>query len=210
MIEAPGGDILATRRPYLAAAFVLIMGSRILGTALSPVLFAHAPLALLALSPVPANLVLVAGVTPPALYWAVALPICAGQCLLAYLFGRSEGTRALGWLVARGVASEGRVERLMKPVRTSAPLLVVVVPGPIAATLAGAFAAPARALVPAIFLAQALWIGLCRFFGQALLGWIEALRWKVIEHALPLTAITVAIVAWVHFRKKWRKRPERP
>ena len=27
---------------------------------------------------------------------------------------------------------------------------------------------------------------------------------------VPLTAITVAIVAWVHFRKKWRKRPERP
>src|SRR5690348_7169727 len=127
MSEAPGNDALATRRPWLATAFVLIMGSRIVGAALSPVLFAHAPLALLALSPVPANLVLVAGVSSPLAYWAVAWPVCAGQCLLAYLFGRSEGTRALRWLVARGVASEGRVERLMKPVRTSAPLLVLAV-----------------------------------------------------------------------------------
>ncbi|MRG96110.1 hypothetical protein [Polyangium spumosum] len=205
MSDGPGNDVLATRRPYLATAFVLIMGSRILGAALSPVLFAHAPLALLALSPVPANLVLVAGVTGPAAYWAVALPLCAGQCLLAYLFGRSEGTRALRWLVARGVASEGRVERMMKPVRTSAPLLVLAVPGPIAATLAGAFAAPARVLVPAIVLAQSLWVGMCRFFGQALLGWIEALRAEVVEHVLPLTLITVAIAAVVHFRKKWAK-----
>lgn len=210
MSEGSGNDVLATRRPYLATAFVLIMGSRIVGAALSPVLFAHAPLALLALSPVPANLVLVAGISQPAAYWAVALPICAGQCLLAYMFGRSEGTRALRWLVARGVASEGRVERLMKPVRTSAPLLVLAVPGPIASTLAGAFAAPARVLVPAIVLSQIAWIGLCRFFGQALLGWIEALRAEVVNHALPLTLITAVIAAWIHFRKKWGKRTERP
>ncbi|TKC98444.1 hypothetical protein [Polyangium fumosum] len=210
MSEGPGNDVLATRRPYLAAAFVVIMGARILGTALSPVLFAHAPLALLALSPVPANLVLVAGVSSPVAYWAVAWPICVGQCLLAYLFGRSEGTHALRWLVARGVASEGRVERLMKPMRMSAPLLVMAVPGPIASTLAGAFAAPARLLVPAIVVAQTLWIGLCRFFGEALLGWIAVLRAEVVKHALPLTLVTVVIVAFVHFRKKWAKSAERP
>ncbi|MDI3281973.1 hypothetical protein [Polyangium sp. 15x6] len=209
MSEGPGNDVLATRRPYLATAFVLIMGSRIVGAALSPVLFAHAPLALLALSPVPAHLVLVAGVSSPIAYWAIALPICAGQCLLAYLFGRSEGTRALRWLVARGVASEARVERLMKPVRMSASLLVLVIPGPIASTLAGAFAAPARLLVPAIVVSQTLWVGLCRFFGEALLHWIAALRQQVVEHALPLTLVTAAIAAWVHFRKKWTKRVER-
>ncbi|MDI1444243.1 hypothetical protein [Polyangium sp. 6x1] len=210
MSEGPGSDIRATRRPYLATAFVLIMGSRIVGAALSPVLFAHAPLALVALSPVPAHLVLVAGVSSPVAYWAVAWPLCAGQCLLAYLFGRSEGPRALRWLVARGVASEARVERLVKPVRTSAPLLVIAIPGPIVSTLAGAFAAPARLLVPAIVLSQTLWIGLCRFFGEALLVWIAALRAEVMHRALPLTLVTAAIAAGLHFRKKWTKRAEGP
>lgn len=209
MSEGPGNDVGSTRRPYLATAFVLIMGARIVGAALSPVLFAHAPLALLALSPVPAHLVLVAGVSSPISYWALALPICAGQCLLAYLFGRSEGTRALRWLVARGIASEGRVERLVKPVRLSAPLFVLVIPGPIASTLAGAFAAPARLLVPAIVVAQTLWVGLCRFFGEALLGWIAALRQEVVAHALPLTIVTAAVAAGFHFRKKWAQRAER-
>lgn len=202
--------MLAARRPYLATAFVLLMGSRILGVAVSPMLIAHAPLGLIALSPVPANLVLVAGMSQPFAYWAIALPVCIGQCLLAYFFGLYEGPRALRWLVARGMTSEARIERLMKPVRTSAPLLVLAVPGPIVSTLAGAFAAAPRALVPAIVVSQVFWIGLCRFFGQALLVWIAALRLQVMEHALPLTLVTAAIAALIHWRKNGSAPRERP
>jgi len=206
MDEVPRTDELALRRPWLSAAFVVMMGSRILGAAVSPLLVAHVPLALLALSPVLAHLVLVAGMSSAWSYWAVALPLCTAHCLLGYALGRVEGPRAVRWLVARGITTEGRVRRLLTPLRWSAPLLVLAIPGPVVCTLAGASSARARTFVPALTLAQILWVGLCRFFGEALLVWIAALRLEIARHALPLTLATALVAAWFHFRKKSRAR----
>jgi hypothetical protein len=185
-------------------AFLLMMGGRILGVALSPMLLAHAPLALLALSPIPANLVVVGALSAPAPYYAIAVPIPIVQCLIGYALGHLEGPRLIDFLVRRGVASEARLHRLLAPVRISAPLLVFALPGPIVCALAGASAASVRVFMPALVASQIVWAFLCRLFGEALLTWIAAARVEIARYALPLTLITTAIAVLLHFRRSRR------
>jgi membrane protein DedA with SNARE-associated domain len=203
MAAPPSAQNAQAPSPYLLTAFLLMMGGRVAGAALSPMLLAHAPLALLVVSPVLAHMVVVAALASPLAYGAVVLPVSIGHCLLGYALGRTHGTAAVRWLIERRVLTEGRAATLLSPIRKAAPLVVLAIPGPVVCTLAGASVSSPRVFVPAMVLSQILWASLCWAFGAALLDGIAALRAEVAHHALPLTLVTVAIVAFVRF---WRRR----
>jgi membrane protein DedA with SNARE-associated domain len=188
-------------RPPLLTAYLLMLGGRALGLAFSPMLLAHAPLVLIALSPFIGQMVLVSALTSAAAYYAVAFPVSVGQGLLGFTFGRVHGPLAVRWLVERGAVSEARVNRLLAFGRRATSLLVLV-PGPLVCTLAGACGARPRFFLPAMVFAQLAWTSLCRLFGTALLDWIAALRATVAEHAVLLTVLTASLVAGWH---GWRK-----
>jgi membrane protein DedA with SNARE-associated domain len=189
----------------VGGAFVLMMAGRFAGAAISPVLLAHAPLALLVLSPVIAHLVIVAALSDAVSYYSVALPVAIGQCSLGFFLGRLQGPLVVEFLVRKGFAAEDKVQRLLTLLRVSAPLLVFVIPGPIVCTLAGASGVPRRTFLPALVASQVLWVALCRLFGQALLGSIAAMREGIARHVIPLTVVTVLIVLIVRFRRVKRQ-----
>jgi membrane protein DedA with SNARE-associated domain len=178
---------------------VLMMAGRIIGAAISPLLLAHAPLALLLISPVIAHLVVVAALTEPIAYFAIAVPVAISQCALAFYLGRLQGPQIIDFLARKNLASEAKLQRLLSPLRVSAPLLVFLVPGPIVCALAGASAAQRRTFLPALVASQVVWIGLCRWLGQTVLGGIAAMRQGLVRHAIPLTVATVLIVILVRF-----------
>jgi membrane protein DedA with SNARE-associated domain len=190
----------------VGGAFVLMMAGRIVGAAISPLLLAHAPLALLVISPVIAHLVIVAALSEPAPYYAIAIPMTIAQCSLGFFLGRLQGPLVVEFLVRKGISSESKLQRLLTPLRVSAPLLVFIIPGPIVCALAGASAVPRKTFLPALVGAQLVWILLCRLFGQALLGSISAMREAIVRHAIPLTIVTLLIVLAVRFRGSIRRK----
>jgi len=185
----------------VGGAFVLMMAGRIVGAAISPLLLAHAPLVLLVVSPVVAHLVMVAAFSEPRAYYAIAVPMAIAHCSLGFFLGRLQGPLVVEFLVRRGLASENTLRRLLTLLRVSAPLLVFILPGPIACTLAGASAIPRRIFLPALAGSQVLWAVLSRLFGQALLGSIAAFREGIVRHAIPLTVVTVLVVFVMRFRR---------
>lgn len=190
----------------VGGAFVLMMAGRIAGAAISPLLLAHAPLALLAISPVIAHLVIVAALSEAVAYYAIAIPVGVAHCSLGFFLGRMQGPLVVEFLVRKGIATEDKLQRLLAPLRVSAPLLVFVVPGPIVCALAGASAVARRTFLPALVGSQTLWIVLCRLSGQALLGRISALREGIVRHAIPLTVVTLLIVIIVRFGRSMRRK----
>jgi len=188
----------------LGGIFVVVMGARIVGAALSPMLLAFAPLALLALSPVPACLVAVAALSAPLGYYAVAVTIPIVHGMIGYFLGCAQGPFITSFLVRRGVATEARLTRLLSPVRVSAPLIVCLIPGPIVCALAGASGTSLRYFAPALVFSQILWAFFCRLFGEGMLAWIATMRAELAHYALPLTLVTTAIVFVVYWRRRSR------
>lgn len=189
----------------IGGAFVLMMVGRIAGAAISPLLLAHAPLALLAISPVIAHMVVVAALSDALPYYLVTVPVTIFHCGLGFFLGRLQGPRVVDFLVRKNIASEAKIQRLLTPLRVSAPLLVFVVPGPLVCALAGASSVLRRTFLPALVGSQVLWAVLCRLSGQALLGGIAEMRQWFVRHALPLTAVTVAIVVLIRLLRTRRK-----
>lgn len=200
----------ARPRPHLFTAFVLMMGGRVLGAALSPLLLAHAPWALLVVSPVVAHLVLVAGLVPLPAYYALALTIGTAQVVLGYALGRAHGPDALQRLVERGVFRQRTVDALLPLSRRAAPLLLVLLPGPLAATLAGAVGCRPRVFAPVMLASQVAWTVACQVSGAALWRGLAARAAPLGRYALPATLVTVTLALLIYQgRGRWRGRRRR-
>lgn len=182
-----------------------MMAGRIVGAAISPLLLAHMPLALLVVSPVIAHLVLVAAFSEPIAYFSIAAPTMVAHGLLGFYLGRLQGPWIVEFLARKGIASEAKVQRLLAPMRVSAPLLVFLVPGPVVCALAGASNVPRKIFLPALVGAQLSWCFACRLFGQSVLGGIAAFRDGIVRHAIPLTVVTVLIVIGLRLRRAYRR-----
>ena len=199
--------MLPARRPLLLTAFLVMIAGRVAGAAFSPALLAHAPLLLLLLCPAIAYLVLVAALVSPAAYYAVALPMSALQCGLGYLLGRAQHEDALRWLVSRGLLRQGSVDTLLPIVRRAAPLMLLLLPGPLVCLLAGVAGCRPRVFWPLMLLAQLAWVVACQRSGVALLGWLALRRAQLTPYALPLTLVTITLAAAIHL---WRRRQRPP
>jgi membrane protein DedA with SNARE-associated domain len=200
-LQALGPEQRQTIRLCLWVLGVLGSGS-LIGVAFSLYLVNHAPLLLIALSPLGRHLVLVATSVNPFAFLLVAV----GRRLLFYLasfhLGRALGPFGIPWIEARA-ARFGRFVRWLERLFSRAPRLVVLVlTGPTVCALAGTTGMPAArfAVLAAtgltarmlLVLAIAEWL---RDPLEAVLAWIDA-------YWLPGTAVTVAGVAIY----RWRRR----
>ena len=189
-------------------AFPAMVTCRVLGAALSPVLFAHLPVLLIVLSPFLIHLVAVAPLVDAAIYFPVAIAITSAQALIGFFFGALLGKQALHWLLERIPIPDTLAHRALVIVRRGSAVALFCVPGPVMGVIAGVAGVPTRLFAICVVPAQTIWISAAYFLGEALLEYIEIARGFVIEHALVLTALTIFIGAarWIYELHRRRRR----
>lgn len=182
-------------KALISWAFPAMVSLRVLGAALSPLLFAHLPILLVVMSPFLIHLIAVAPLVSPLLYFPVAFFITTLQSLVGFFFGSILGRQALEWLLARLPFPESIAARLLELVRRASLFAIFAIPGPILGTIAGVAGVNRRLFFLLVGPAQLLWITAAYFIGEALLDYIAVARGFVSEHAPLLTAITVSAVS---------------
>lgn len=193
-------------RKRWAAAFGLVMAARGLGLALLPVLLVEAPVALLALSPILAHLILTAALLPAWLYFVAGLGTSIVQSVIAYRFGVVLGAHALTWLEGRGAATHAATTRILAWMQRAAPAVLIAMAGPIVCALAGVSQLRARVFYPSMLVAQVVWVAACFWFGSAVTEQIGLIRELVAAHVVELTLVGVAWVGGAQLWKRWRRR----
>lgn len=177
-----------------AVVFSAMVVSRIVGAAISPMLFAHMPVLLIVLSPFLIYLVAVAPMIGPAVYFPVALVSATAQSLAGFQFGNTLGTQALEWLLERLPFPPAYAEGLLDLVRRASVVAIFAIPGPVLGTVAGVAGVKRRTFYWLVAPAQAVWVVAAYFAGESLIEYVEIARSFVVEYALELTAITAALV----------------
>jgi membrane protein DedA with SNARE-associated domain len=186
-------------------AFTVVMGARVTGLALLPVLLVQAPLILLILSPILAHLVLTGAILQPWTYFIAGLATSIVQSLIAYWFGLQLGERARLWLEGRGSATHAATTRLLGWMKKASPVVLLAFAGPPVCALAGVAKVRGVVFYPAMLAAQLLWVGLCWWFGASVTEQVELVRAFVAQHLIELTAIALALVGGRQLWK-WRQR----
>lgn len=170
-----------------------MVGLRILGAALSPILFAHLPILLVIMSPFLVNLIAVSPLVSPQIYFPVALVITTLQSLVGFYFGVIFGTRALHWVLNKLPLSNDLANRFLEIVRKASILAIFAIPGPILGTIAGVAGVRRKTFLLLTAPAQLIWITGAYFIGELLLEQIATIRHFVVEHAILLTSITLTL-----------------
>lgn len=197
-----------TSTAWVGIAFPAMVSARVVGAAISPLLFAHLPVLLIVMSPFLVHLVVVAPLVTPAIYFPITLVVTTAQALIGFYFGHTFGQRALTWLLDRVPISDSLVERGLVLVRKASIAAIFAVPGPVMGTVAGVAGVRKKTFAICVAPAQAIWITAAYFAGEALLDYIEIIRHFVIEHALALTGVTITIVLgrWLYTAHRRRHR----
>jgi membrane protein YqaA with SNARE-associated domain len=188
-------------------AFTVVMGARVTGLALLPVLLVQAPLVLLLLSPILAHLVLTGAILPPWTYFTAGLATSIVQSLIAYWFGLELGERAQIWLEGQGAATHAATTRVLGWMKKAAPLVLIAMAGPPVCALAGVARVRAAVFYPAMLVAQVVWVGACYWFGAAVTEQVELVRAFVGRHLVELTTIALVLVGGRQLWK-WRRRQQ--
>lgn len=187
-----------------AVALLTLLGT--IGTALSPWLLTHAPVALVALSPDVRHLVLVAAkvdFVPVAL--AAEVRRAAGLIAM-YGIGWFYGPRAIAWFEAQAPSVGGLLRRLERWfARIGWPLLIVF-PVYTLGAFAGAARTKWRAFLPAMLLGQFLYIAAAYYFGDAIQDWTKPLLEWLAKYVIEATATCVAGVAGYQVYRRWNRR----
>ena len=201
----------ARRTVGWAFAFFAMLGGRVAGLALLPLLLVHAPVALLVLSPFVSHLVLLGGLLPGSVYYPVGVAVSGLQCLIGQQFGRNARPRALAWLESRRRESRLTlgIEWLSAGLRRTAPWVLILVPGPLTSALAGVLGVTgARFHVP-MWCAQVLWVVACGLLGTRFAPALESLRAEIGAWIWPLTAGSIALVIGRQWRRASVIKPSR-
>lgn len=191
----------------LAVAFLVVAQG---GRAFMPVLLTKAPVLLLALSPLPEHLLLVAPLSDPVTFVLLVTSRRFAFALSAFHVGRHYGSRALSWLRATGTLGERGTSLIASFFARRQSLAILVMPNfgvPLFAGAAGL--SPAR-FVRINLLAQFLWATGYYAAGGALRVELLAVVAWVTKHAAPLTVVTVSgVVAAQLVRWRLRRRVKR-
>jgi membrane protein YqaA with SNARE-associated domain len=189
-------------RVLLAAAGVLTAMTTA-GAAFAPALLTHAPLLLVALSPLYRHLVLVATRVDFLPFVLVALPARLLGSLVGYGIGAGHGEQSLAWLQSRAPRM-GRLLRVLEGwFRVASVPLLLFWPGPLFCALAGAAGMqPGRFAFLAV-IAQALQVAIAYRLAELIEPWLVPIVAFFREHTVSATLVCVfAVVLY-----RWWRRP---
>jgi len=182
---------------YILPCFVIMMLARTIGFFFFPLLLKIHPFLLLILSPFLHHLILCSTLISPALFLIGGSLIATAQCILGYYFGKIHGIKGIEWFIERLIISENKVMQIQKWIRFSAPLVLFVFPGPLAAMLAGASNLRSKTFFITMIPAQIMWISACYLLGKKLELYLNAINNWLIENWIILT-ISILLIKLLH------------
>ena len=207
--EIPKGiaDQLSDEERLMVRRCLMVLGSLatlgMIGTASWMYLVNHAPLLLIAMSPIGRHLILVAPTVNPVAFTLVG----GGRRMLFYLasfhLGRALGPKGLEWLEMRAKRF-ARWVRWLEGLFNRAPRAVVFfLPGPIMSSIAGSSGMPARQFGWLSAGALVLRMILIITFGEWLREPIEAILEWIDRYWIPGTVVMVTgVLVYRWFRKR--------
>jgi hypothetical protein len=154
---------------FAAAAVGLIA---LIGRGLAPMLLTKSPLLLLALSPIPAHLVLAATVAPMVPFIVVATLRGLLTPLLAYYIGRHYGPDGITFIHGRYPRWSRLLGFIERSFDRAAPLLLLVLPEPSMCALAGARLFNPWIAAAMVVAGQTIRVSLIFHVGDALSAWL--------------------------------------
>ncbi len=195
-------------RNAVLGALAVLTGASIAGAALSPYLLVKSPLLLVAVSAAAHHVALAAASVEPLPLIVVATLRRTLTGLSAFGLGYVYGPAALGWLSARYPRLAGLARWLERSLaRFGAPLLVVL-PVPTVALLAGAARRRLPLVIGCLLVGHALWSTLVISLGEGLASWTHLLTAFLRAHLLESTLVcaSLVLVAQVGLRLVKRRR----
>jgi membrane protein DedA with SNARE-associated domain len=190
-----------TVRRCLTLLGVLSAGS-MTGVAASLYMVNHAPLLLIALSPLGRHLVLVAPLVDPVAFVVVAVARRLLFYFACYRLGRALGPVGVIWLEARAARAALFVRWLERLFARASHAVVLVMAGPTVSALAGSTGMPARTYVPLVSLGLVARVLLVLGLAAWLREPIEALLALIDEYWIPGTVVIATGIAL----EQWRRR----
>lgn len=187
----------------LAAMGVMSSGS-LIGVAFSLYLVNHAPLLLVALSPLGRHVWLVAPIVDPVAFVVVVAVRRMLFYAASFQLGRRLGPQGIPWIEARA-AWLGRFVRFMERLFARAPHAVVFfMAGPTVSALAGISRMPGRVFAALAFTGLVGRLLAILFLADTLRAYIElALAW-IDRYWIPGTVVMVALVALYQWKGRRR------
>jgi membrane protein DedA with SNARE-associated domain len=179
--------------------------ANLVGIAFAPGLLKHAPLVLIALSPLGRHLVLAATVTPMVPFVIVGTTRRLLVAALSYALGRAYGTRGIGWVKARYPQLEPFLRALEWLFARAAPLLLFVAPGPLVCALAGATGMRAWLALPIAAAGQTAWMIVTYRLGEALAVWLAPIVAFIETYMVPLTLASIALALGYYWLRRRRQ-----
>jgi membrane protein DedA with SNARE-associated domain len=195
----------AQRRVLMGAAIALTVAGTT-GVALAPALLTYSPLLLIALSPLPRHLLLVAPITPLVGFVIVASMRSALAAVIAYGLGASYGDAGVQWARTRYPRLARFINWLERTFLRLGPLALVIAPGPMFSALAGASHMRLSTYLSIQLGAQIGWAIIMHRIGQALSQWIAPILTFFREHVVETTLLcVVALLIYRLVRSRSRK-----
>ena len=180
--------------------------ARWVGIGLAPTLLNFSPLLWVAMSPVPAHLVVAATLTPMVPFVAVtSLRRVVGSVFL-YMLGRAFGDSGIPWVRSRYPRASKLLEPVIRAFEVSGPLVVFAMPLYAVSMLAGATRMRTWTFLPIVSAGHVMWCYLTYRVGTSLSKQIEPITRFMHEHMLGATLafITFAVVYALIQRRQQR------
>jgi hypothetical protein len=179
--------------------------ANLIGIAFAPSLLKHAPLVLIALSPLGRHLVLAATVTPLVPFVMVGAARRFLVAALGFALGRAYGTRGIGWVKARYPKLEPLLAAVEWMFARAAPLLLLVSPGALVCALAGATGMRAWLALPLAAAGQTGWMIITYKLGEALAAWLAPIVAFIEAYMVPLTVGSIALALGYYWLRRRRQ-----
>lgn len=189
----------------LLGAVAVIGIANLIGSAFGPTLLIHAPLVLIALSPVGRHLVLAATVTPLVPFVIVGTTRRMLVAALGYALGRAYGGNGVAWVKQRYPRLEPALKLLEWLFARAAPLILFVSPGPLVCALAGATGMRAWVALPIATAGQFAWMLINYKLGEALSAWLTPITAFIEAYMVPMTLACIALALGYHFLRRRRQ-----
>lgn len=182
--------------------FLFICLTRLIGFAFLPVLLKTSPLLLIILSPFLPHLILSSTLISLPLFLFTGVLISFIQCSIGFEFGRRHGARGLEWCKKYNLISDPKIEVVTGWIRYSAPLVLILMPGPLVAVVAGVSKLGPRLFYLVMAPSQILWVVACYILGSELEIFLNQVKAFIFDHWIFITIglVTIKIIQ-IKFRR---------
>ncbi len=186
--------------------FIFICVTRMTGFVLFPLLLKESPLLLIVLSPFLHHLILTSTLLSPPVFLVVGILISLFQCSVGYEFGKKHGMTGLEWATKKGLISSSKTEIVFRWIRSSAPFVLFLIPGPLIAMAAGVSQLRSKIFYTVMILSQITWIFGCLLLGTELDVYLKTVKVFVTDHWIALTCLLLFLKAMQTWPKKISQR----